>query len=124
MTNLNKILLALGLSSAVVLVGCNKEKTPDSTTAKPMDQMEAPSDKVGEQLREASETGFNETSQATKGATASMEKGATTAALATKKVAEGTGQAANEATGESRVLDHADEREARDNAQHREQAAQ
>jgi len=125
MKNLNKLVVALGMTSALFLVGGDKEKSSDmakdNAMAKPMDQMEAPSDGVGESLKDATKAGFDETSQATKGATIAMEKGANATAVATKEVSEGAGQAANEATGESRVIDPAQERETRDSSQHNSQ---
>ena len=91
---MNKLLVALGLAATVALVGCNKEKAPETgaTTGEHLENQ------AGEDIKDATHNAAENTAVAVDNAAAATENAAHNTAVAVDNAADTTVDATKDAT--------------------------
>lgn len=94
---MNKLLVALGLAATVALVGCNKEKAPE-TGATTGQHIENAATQAGQDIKNAADEAAAKTEDATNKAVAHIDAAADDAAKKTEAAADDVKTAAKDVT--------------------------
>ena len=97
---MNKLLVALGLAATVALVGCNKEKAPE-TGATTGEHLENAATQAGEDIKDATQNAADNTAVEVDNAAAATENAAHNTAVAVDNAADATVDATKNATAEA-----------------------
>ncbi len=99
-TTMNKLLVALGLAATVALVGCNKDKAPE-TGATTGEHLENAAQQASADIKSAGDQAASDIATATDNASAKIDAAADHAADATAKAAARTEATARKATADT-----------------------
>lgn len=97
---MNKILVALGLAATVALVGCNKDKAPE-TGATTGEHLENAAEQAGADIQNATEDAAQSTATAVDNAADATAQAADNAAAHAENAAHNASEAAKEATADA-----------------------
>jgi methyl-accepting chemotaxis protein len=89
---MNKLLVALGLAATVAMVGCSKEKAPE-TGATTGQHLESAAEQAGHDIKDATQNAANATATAVDNAAESTERAAHNAKEAAKDATAATASA-------------------------------